>query len=47
LVAIWRNCSALALLYAQVSTRGHPRAARLAPVVETGIKTVAGAAIFF
>lgn len=47
LVAIWRNCSALALLYAQVSTRGHPRAARLAPVVETGIKMLAGAAMFF
>jgi CPA2 family monovalent cation:H+ antiporter-2 len=47
LVAIWRNCSALALLYAQVSTRGHPRAARLAPIVETGIKTIAGAGLFF
>jgi len=41
LVAIWRNCSALALLFAQVSTSGHPRAKQLAPVVETGLKVVA------
>lgn len=47
LVAIWRNCSALALLFAQVSTRGHPRAARLAPLVETGLKGFAGAGLFF
>ena len=46
LVAIWRNCSALALLFAQVSTQGHPQAARLAPVVETGLKMVAGAGLF-
>jgi len=38
LVAIWRNISALTLLFAQVSTSGHPKAARLAPVVETGLK---------
>jgi CPA2 family monovalent cation:H+ antiporter-2 len=38
LVAIWRNVSALALLYAQVSTQGHPKAARLAPVAEAGLK---------
>jgi len=37
-VAIWRNTSALALLYAQVTTQGHPKAAKLAPVVETGLK---------
>ncbi|MBC7368036.1 MAG: cation:proton antiporter [Undibacterium sp.] len=46
-VAIWRNCSALALLYAQVSTRGHPQAARLAPLIETGLKVLAGAGLFF
>jgi CPA2 family monovalent cation:H+ antiporter-2 len=40
LVAIWRNCSALALLFAQVSTAGHPRGRQLAPVVETGLKGV-------
>ena len=47
LVAIWRNCSALALLYAQVSTQGHPQAARLALLVETGLKALAGAGLFF
>jgi CPA2 family monovalent cation:H+ antiporter-2 len=46
LVAIWRNIAALALLYAQVSTSGHPRQGRLAPLVEAGIKTVAGAMIY-
>jgi CPA2 family monovalent cation:H+ antiporter-2 len=40
-VAIWRNISALSMLYAQVSTQGHPRAAKLAPIVETGLKTAA------
>jgi CPA2 family monovalent cation:H+ antiporter-2 len=41
LIAIWRNLSALALLYAQVSTQGHAKAAKLAPVVEAGLKGVA------
>ncbi len=40
LVAIWRNGSALALLFAQVSTAHHPRGRQLAPVVETGLKLV-------
>lgn len=40
LVAIWRNCSALALLFAQVSTASHPRAKELAPMVETGLKVL-------
>lgn len=42
LVAIWRNVSALTLLYAQVLTQGHPNAAKLAPLVETGLKVTAG-----
>jgi CPA2 family monovalent cation:H+ antiporter-2 len=42
LVAIWRNCSALALLFAQVSTSGHPRARRVAPFIEGGLKLLAG-----
>lgn len=46
LVAIWRNVAALALLYAEVSTRGHGRAAFLRPVVETALKAVAGAGMF-
>ena len=41
LVAIWRNCSALALLFAQVSTSHHPRAREISPVVETGLKALA------
>jgi CPA2 family monovalent cation:H+ antiporter-2 len=45
MVAIWRNCSALALLFAQVSTSRHPRGAQLAPIVETGIKAVVAAAL--
>ena len=47
MVAIWRNCSALALIYAQVSTRGHPKATRLAPVVENALKGAAIAGLFF
>jgi CPA2 family monovalent cation:H+ antiporter-2 len=45
-VAIWRNCSALALLCAQVSVQGHPQAGRLAPLVETCLKIAAGAALY-
>lgn len=45
-VAIWRNISALALLYAQVSTQDHPQAARLAPMVEAGLKAGAGLLLF-
>ena len=45
LVAIWRNGSALALLFAQVSTAGHPRGRQLAPVVETGLKAAMAAAL--
>lgn len=46
LVAIWRNISAMALLYAEVSTRGHAHAKRLRPVIETGLKIGAGAAMY-
>ncbi|MGA7725792.1 MAG: cation:proton antiporter [Opitutaceae bacterium] len=38
LVAIWRNASALALLFAQVSTANHPRGKQIAPLVEAGLK---------
>jgi CPA2 family monovalent cation:H+ antiporter-2 len=43
LVAIWRNCSALALLYAQVTTARHPRGRQIAPLVESGLKVVVAA----
>jgi len=46
LVAIWRNFSALALLYAQVATSGLARAATLAPAVELMLKAIAGAVFF-
>jgi CPA2 family monovalent cation:H+ antiporter-2 len=45
LVAIWRNISALCLLYAQVSVTGHPQAQRMAPVVEWAFRAVAAAAL--
>jgi len=43
LVAIWRNCSALSLLFAQVTTSHNPRAKEIAPVVEGGLKAVVAA----
>jgi CPA2 family monovalent cation:H+ antiporter-2 len=46
LVAIWRNCSALALLYSQVAMSGRPRADRLAPMLEAALKSVSATAIF-
>ena len=45
LLALWRNASALCLLYAQVSVSGHPQAARLAPVVEWAFRFAAGAGL--
>ncbi len=45
LVAIWRNVSALCLLYAQVAASGHPRAEKIAPVVEWAFRSVSGAAL--
>jgi len=46
LVAIWRNISALSLLYAEVSTAGHRPPGVLRPIVETGLKAVAAAGLF-
>jgi CPA2 family monovalent cation:H+ antiporter-2 len=45
-VAIWRNLSALALIYAQATTSGMDRAAQLAPRVEAAIKGVSGVGLF-
>ena len=45
LVAIWRNLSALALLYAEVATAGPRHASVLRPLVETGLKTLAAVAL--
>lgn len=44
--AIWRNVSALAMLLAEVSTAGQENVARLRPMVETGVKVVAGVLMF-
>lgn len=44
LLAIWRNCSALALMCAQMSAAGQPQAARM---IETVIKSLTGSAMYF
>jgi len=46
LVAIWRNLSAMALLYAEVTARGHAHEAKLRPFIERGLQVVAGAGLF-
>lgn len=46
LVAIWRNLSAMALLYAELSTKGQPRAKRLRPLIETALKFAAGVGLY-
>ncbi len=45
LVAIWRNVSAVCLLYSQVSVSGYPQARRLAPVVEWIFRSICGAGL--
>lgn len=45
-VAIWRNISAMAMLYAEMWAKGRPQAKRLRPVVEAALKIVAGAGMF-
>lgn len=46
LIAIWRNVAALAMLFAEVSTTGQANVAKLRPMIETGIKVVAGVVLF-
>lgn len=46
LVAIWRNLSAMALLYSEISTRGNAHAKRLRPVVEAVLKIGFGATLY-
>lgn len=43
LVAIWRNLSAMALLFSELATRGYAQAKRLRPVVENALKVSAAA----
>jgi CPA2 family monovalent cation:H+ antiporter-2 len=46
LVAIWRNLSAMSLLYAEVLTKGRADARRLRPIVETGLKIGVAGGLF-
>ncbi len=46
LVAIWRNVSAMAMLYAEITTRGHVHAKRLRHLIETVLKIACGAAMY-
>ena len=46
LVAIWRNLSAMALLYAEVLTKGRADAPRLRPLVEATLKIGVGGGLF-
>jgi monovalent cation:H+ antiporter-2, CPA2 family len=46
IVAIWRNLSAMAMIYAEISTKGHPQAKRLRPLIETVMKVACGATIY-
>ncbi len=46
LVAIWRNCSAMSLLYAEVLTMGRPDANRLRPAVEAALKIGVAGGLF-
>jgi len=46
LLAIWRNISAMAMLYAEIWAKGRPQAKRLQPLVELALKIVAGAGLF-
>ena len=46
LLAVWRNLAAMAMLYAEVTTKGRANQTTLRPVVETGLKIAAGAGLF-
>ncbi|MFA5266285.1 MAG: cation:proton antiporter [Opitutaceae bacterium] len=46
LFAIWRNLGAMALLYAEVSSRGHSKEGKLRPFIEQGLRILSGAGMF-
>lgn len=46
LVAIWRNLSAMAMLYSEISTQGHAHAKRLRPLIQTALKIGFGILIY-
>lgn len=45
LVAIWRNLSAMAMLYAEIGAKGHAYEARLRVFIEHGLRVLAGAGL--
>jgi CPA2 family monovalent cation:H+ antiporter-2 len=46
IVAIWRNVSVMAMIYAEISTKGHPQSKRLRPLLETIFKVAGGAMMY-
>jgi len=46
LVAVWRNISALAMIYAEMTTRGRERGSAVQVFVENGLKAGGGLALF-
>lgn len=46
LIAIWRNLSVLAMLFAEVAFAGHAHAARLQPILELAMKVFGGLLLF-
>lgn len=47
LIGLWRNLSALAMILAEGATMGSPRAARLRPLIETALRSVASVVLVF
>ncbi len=45
LVAVWRNLSAMAMLYAEIGAKGHAYEARLRVFIEHGLRVLAGAGL--
>jgi CPA2 family monovalent cation:H+ antiporter-2 len=45
-VAIWRNLSAMAMLYAEVTAQGHANERRLRVFIEHGLRILAGAGMY-
>lgn len=46
LLAIWRNLSAMAILYSELTTKGHEGAEKMKPYIEHGLRILAGCGMF-
>jgi len=46
LVAIWRNLAAMAMLYAEITAKGHANEARLRSFIQHGLRILAGAGMY-